>query len=210
MGEAFDIDNWNRKEIYNLYKDYDDPFFNISTYIEISSLYKFCKEENHSFNLSLLYLSTETINDLMEFKLRIINGNLVLFDEIHCGSTIFHEDNSFSFAYFRRRKDLNEFEKEGRAVIDAQLKNKVFDPKNDFHDIIHHSVIPWTSFTSIKHARKISMADSIPKIVVGKYFTDDNKLQLPVSVEVHHALMDGYHVGQYFSIIQQKINDLPK
>ena len=210
MGEAFDIDNWNRKEIYNLYKDYDDPFFNISTYIEISSLYKFCKNQNHSFNLSLLYLSTETTNELMEFRLRIVNGVLVLFTEIHCGSTILHEDNSFSFGYFKRRKDLNEFEKEGRAVIDAQLKNKVFDPKNDFHDIIHHSVIPWTSFTSIKHARKISIGDTIPKIVFGKFFTDDKKLKLPVSVEVHHALMDGYHVGQYFSIIQQKIDDLPK
>ena len=154
-------------------------------------------------------MSTETVNELLEFRLRIVDTHLVLFNEIHCGSTILHPDNSFSFGYFQRRKSLDEFEREGREIIEAQLKNKFFDPKNDYHDIIHHSVIPWTSFTAIKHARKFSIGDTIPKIVFGKYFTDDNKLMLPASVEVHHALMDGYHVGQYFYLLQQKINNLP-
>jgi chloramphenicol O-acetyltransferase type A len=29
---------------------------------------------------------------------------------------------------------------------------------------------------------------------------------MPVSVEVHHALVDGLHVGQYFEQLQQNFN----
>ena len=30
------------------------------------------------------------------------------------------------------------------------------------------------------------------------YKNKEGKLTLPFSVQVHHALMDGYHVGMYF------------
>ena len=73
-------------------------------------------------------------------------------------------------------------------------------------------VIIWTifvSFTSIKHARKGDEADKgIPKIVFGKLFSENNNKKMPFSVEVHHALMDGLHVGKLIDKMQQYINSL--
>jgi len=31
---------------------------------------------------------------------------------------------------------------------------------------------------------------------------------MPFSIEVHHALMDGLHVGEFLEIFQDKINSL--
>jgi chloramphenicol O-acetyltransferase type A len=208
MYQQFNIEEWNRKHIYHLFSTYDDPFFNICSNVEVTALNTFCKSRNYSFSLALLYFSMEAANELPEFRLRTIDNKLVLFDSIHCGCTIFHEDATFSFCYFNRKGTLQDFLKNSRNLIDEQHKKRTFDPKTTDVDLIHHSVIPWTSFTSIKHAKKLNTGDTIPKIAFGRYFENENKLMLPISVEVNHALMDGYHVGQYLTILQHKMNAL--
>jgi chloramphenicol O-acetyltransferase type A len=49
--------------------------------------------------------------------------------------------------------------------------------------------------------------DSIPRIAWGKYFEENGKIKLPLSVQVHHALVDGLHVGQYFNAIQEILDN---
>lgn len=73
--------------------------------------------------------------------------------------------------------------------------------------LIYYSVIPWISFTSFSHARNYSTRESIPKIVLGKITEQNNSLTMPVSVEVHHSLMDGLHVGKYFKLLQEILNE---
>jgi chloramphenicol O-acetyltransferase type A len=67
-------------------------------------------------------------------------------------------------------------------------------------------VIPWTSFTSLKHARRFAKDDSISKIVFGKFFQEGNVLKLPISVEVNHAMMDGFQIGKYLNELQKMIS----
>src|SRR5829696_2574101 len=40
------------------------------------------------------------------------------------------------------------------------------------------------------------------KIAFGKYREDGGRIMMPVSVEVHHALMDGLHVGRYLERLE--------
>jgi len=77
-----------------------------------------------------------------------------------------------------------------------------FDGRNNDLDIIHYSIIPWISFTSFSHPRNYGTNDSIPKIVFGKYYQEKDHFKIPISIEVHHALMDGYHLGQYLYHLQ--------
>ncbi|MBG7630682.1 MAG: chloramphenicol acetyltransferase, partial [Bacteroidetes bacterium] len=44
--------------------------------------------------------------------------------------------------------------------------------------------------------------------VFGGLFNENGSKKIPFSVEVHHALMDGYHVGLLFKNMQQYINNL--
>lgn len=60
--------------------------------------------------------------------------------------------------------------------------------------------------TWIVPARAFSYKSSIPKISFGKMLTEGNKKLMPVSIHVHHALMDGFHVGAYIDLFQQLMN----
>lgn len=70
-------------------------------------------------------------------------------------------------------------------------------------DLIHVSVILWRSFTCIKHPRVFKDYDSIPKLVFGKVFKTKEKYFMSVSVDVHHALMDGHHASAFFNKIEE-------
>jgi chloramphenicol O-acetyltransferase type A len=66
--------------------------------------------------------------------------------------------------------------------------------------------VPWIRFTSLSHARAFSFPDSIPKISFGKMVEEGGRQSMPMSIHVHHALMDGFHVGQYIDLFEELMN----
>ena len=202
--KTFNISTWHRKSSFEFFKDFEDPFFNITAQVDVTNLYHKCKAEGSSFFLASLHASNWAANQLEGFKLRLQDDQVVYFDHIDLGSTVLFEDNSFGFCYFKYIDDWNIFSSQSQKRLDDFRAQKSFDPALNQKDLIHYSVIPWVAFTSFKHARKKRKDDSIPKIVFGKRFQQGERHILPVSVEVHHALMDGFDVGQYFQLFEEK------
>jgi chloramphenicol O-acetyltransferase type A len=65
--------------------------------------------------------------------------------------------------------------------------------------------LPWVSFTSFAHARTPGRGESVPRIAFGKFSIENEQTMLPISVEVHHALMDGLHVGRFLNRFQEML-----
>ena len=65
--------------------------------------------------------------------------------------------------------------------------------------------MPWVNFSG--HKEPVSgLQDSVPKIAFGKATYMNNELIMNVSVNVNHALADGYHVGLFSEKFQQYLN----
>ena len=45
----------------------------------------------------------------------------------------------------------------------------------------------------------------MPKISFGKFTRENDRTVMPFSVEVHHALVDGLHVGRYIARIEEML-----
>ncbi|MCT4587216.1 MAG: CatA-like O-acetyltransferase [Carboxylicivirga sp.] len=54
-----------------------------------------------------------------------------------------------------------------------------------------------------------TLPDSCPKITFGKMTDEHGVKTMPVSIHVHHALVDGYHVGQFVEKYQRLMNEKP-
>ena len=85
------------------------------------------------------------------------------------------------------------------------LVNLKDEPGRD--DLLFVTSIPWVSFTNITHPISMHPVDSIPRISWGKYFEENGKTKLPLSVQAHHALVDGIHTGRYFELIQDMLDN---
>lgn len=198
-------ETWSRKGTYNYFKEFELPFFNITANVDVTNLKLRCDEDGHSYFLTSLFFAMKAANDISEFKLRIHEEEVIQYNAVRVGSTIQYDDHSFGFCYFPYLEFLDEFLESGKELLEKSHAEKSFEPKDGSDDLLHFSVIPWLHFNGFKHARRIGKEDSIPKIVFGKYELHENKLLMPVNVEVHHALADGYHVGRFFEKFQEYI-----
>lgn len=205
MYKTLDTTTWKRREVFHFFRKFDDPFFNVSANVDVTELYDFCKKNKLSFTLASLHCSTSAANSIEEFRMRLVGGEVRTYDLIHPSLTVLHDDETFSFCYLEMQPALVDFVANGRAKIDEQLRNRQLDPGDDEHDKYHYSIMPWVSFTAVKHARRFGREDSVPKIVFGKIFEENGRRKMPISVEANHALMDGLHVGRYFERFQQEV-----
>jgi chloramphenicol O-acetyltransferase type A len=203
-----DIIAWPRRATYEFFEDYEDPFFNLSANVDVTALYDFCKRNELSYALTVLFYSQLAANQIREFRIRLLNGRLVEFDSIEATQTILNNDETFSFAYFEARSDVFEFNSAGRDALEKYKRLKTFDVERDRLDLIYYSVIPWVSFTSFKHASRIDRTQTVPRIVFGKRSVEGDRQKMPVSVEANHTIMDGLHVGRYFILLQGLIDAL--
>ena len=206
MFKEVDINAWERRSTYEFFLDYDDPFFNIAANLDVTRLYRFCKTNDVAFSLAILFVSQETANEIREFRLRILDEKVVEFDRVEATQTILNDDETFSFCYFEHKDDIIEFDRAGKLARDKYKKLKTFDVETHRVDLIYYSAIPWISFTSFKHAARRNNRQTVPRMVFGKIFDEGDKKKLPFSVEVHHALVDGIHVGKLFNLFQAKLD----
>jgi chloramphenicol O-acetyltransferase type A len=204
------IENWKRRSTYEFFKDFEDPFFNLTAPVDVTAPLGFCKANGLSFALNSVYCSLRAANSIPELKLRIVGGKVVEFEKIHATQTVLNDDETFSFCYFEYLNDPFEFDRAGRASLDKYKLLKTFDVETDRLDLIYYSVIPWVSFTSFKHASRHDNRQTVPRMVYGKLYQSAGRMLLPHSVEVHHALADGLHVGQYFEALQATMDGFGK
>lgn len=203
---TLNIGTWSRKEQFLFFRDYDNPFFNICTQVDVSNFRNLCQKNQISFFLATLFASIKAANLTEEFRYRIKNESVIVYDSINAGSTILNADNTFSFCYFTYASDFNDFYANAQCALQDIKTKPGLNPQDSRNDLIHYSVLPWFSFTSFSHAKKFSKNDSIPKIVFGKYQEIGSIYKMPLSIEVNHALVDGVHVANYLKNMQEILN----
>jgi chloramphenicol O-acetyltransferase type A len=208
MPRYLDTESWSRRHLFRLFKDYDDPSFNVCADVDATRLLDFTRSRGLSFFVTYHFLSTKTANELEAFRYRLRGGRVLVHERVDAGSTFLLADDSFTFVYFDFTEDFRAFHDAAVATIErARVEAPPLDAREDRDDLIYHSVLPWVSFTSISHARDSRRQNGIPKISFGKYREAGGRIWMPVSVEVHHALMDGLHVGRYFERLQSHFDD---
>jgi chloramphenicol O-acetyltransferase type A len=203
-----DISSWPRRTTFEFFKNYNDPYFNIAANVDVTKVRRFCRENKLSFSIAALFYTQQAANSIREFRLRMLGETVVEFESIEATQTILNDDETFSFCHFEARPTVFEYVEAGRAARERYLNLKTFDVEADRVDLIYYSVIPWISFTSFKHANRGDNRQTVPRIVFGKVFVDAGREMMPLSVEAHHAMMDGLHVGRFFEGFQAAVDSL--
>jgi len=208
MKTEIDIENWERKDHYNFFRKFTEPFWGITVNIDCTQAYLKSKEIGFSFYLYYLYQSLKAANEIKEFRYRIENDKLFCYDVIHATPTVDRDDGTFGFSVFEYKKKLDDFIISAKIETERVRKTKGLNIEVDnCENVIHYSTIPWIQFTSLSHSRHFGFNDSIPKISFGKTFEENGKKKMPVSIHVNHALVDGIHIGKYLELFQKLLNE---
>ncbi len=203
--KKLNVHTWNRKKHFEFFNTFQDPFFAVTTPMDVTKAYDFAKASGNSFFAVYLHDCMKAVNAVEPFRYRIENENeVVIHEAIHASATIMRPDKTFGFSFIDYNADFELF-KQNIEAEKARIINSddLFPPKNS-EDCVFCSALPWVSFTGHKepfHGKK----ESVPRIAFSKMEATNNKKILSVSVSVNHALMDGYHVGQFTEKFQENL-----
>jgi len=202
MADYLDLATWPRRDAFEFFRRFDKPFFNVCTRLDVARL-KAALPAGTGLTLACYFIALRLANRHQPFRLRIEGDRVRVREVVHGSTTVLRDDGeSFFFAELEYHDDFGAFAAKAGAAIDAARSMRAaFDPKPDDVARVFFTSLPWLHFTSFSHARNWRKDgggdDSIPRFALGRADADGERLWLPLSIEVHHALMDGVHVGRY-------------
>jgi chloramphenicol O-acetyltransferase type A len=203
MAVFLNTDAWARREAFEYFRGFDKPYFNLCVRLDAAPLKAAAAARCASFTLASHFVALRLANLHEPFRYRLEGGRVRIHAAVHGSTTVLRDDESFGFATLQHTADFTAFCAQGNAAMAAvRTRQRPFEPDVDEAALVHFTTLPWLHFTSFSHARNWSREDSVPKIAFGRLQAEGERLWLPFSVEVHHALMDGLHVGRYVQDVE--------
>jgi chloramphenicol O-acetyltransferase type A len=182
------------------FRGFDKPYFSLCARVDVAALERRIAALGAGASLALGYhfIALKLANTIEPFRLRLEGGQVMVDDVVHGSTTVLRGDGSFGFAALALHEDFVRFAAAARQTIEAARTGAVpFEPGRTDAAVIYFTTLPWVHFTSFSHARNWGREDSIPRFAFGRIDAEEARRWLPVSIEVHHALMDGVHVGEF-------------
>ena len=201
-----DFETWPRREHFAVFNTFEFPHFSLCANLDLTSFLSFIRQKEISFNLAIVYLITRAANMIPEFRYRIRAGTVIEHEVVHPSTTIMGEEDVFSFCTLEYVEDFFEFtEQAARKIERVKKRPRLLKEDQARDDLFFMTAIPWVSFTSFMHPLILQPVDSIPRFAWGKYFEEGKRVKMPLSVQGHHAVMDGLHAGRFYSVMQESI-----
>ena len=204
-----DLDTWPRRDAFDYFRGFDKPYFNVCLRVDVSRLKQAVADTRAgSLTLAYYFIALRLANLHEAFRYRMEGQRVRVHAVVGGSTTVLRDDGSFGFADFDDQPTFAAFAAPAAAAIDASRERRTpFEPKPEAQACIHFTSLPWLHFSSFSHARNWRREDSIPKLAFGRIDVDGARAWMPLSVEVHHALMDGLHVGRYVQAFEAALLD---
>ncbi|MBN2897756.1 MAG: chloramphenicol acetyltransferase CAT [Clostridia bacterium] len=210
MFNLIDLKTWPRGQMFHYFSEIVPTSYSMTVDLDITRFRKSLQERGFKFFPAYLWLVTKMLNEQIEFKVAKVDGRLGYWECLTPLYAHFHEDDrTISLMWTVYDDDFHVFY---RNYLENQRAY------GDNHGVLsqHHllppanaytvSSIPWIPF---KHFAIHSVGDRpyyFPTIEVGKFREEHGKIKLPLSITVHHATTDGWHVNQFLEDLQQAMD----
>lgn len=206
MFKKIDKECWTRKEYFEHYFSNVPCTYSITVKLDITRI----KERKQKLYPTMLYYLTTVVNRHAAFRTAINeNGELGVYGEMLPCYTVFHKDTeTFSNLWTAYTPNLEDF---CAAYEDDMLRygkqpgmiGKPAIPANSFTV----SMLPWATFEGFNLNLQKGYDYLKPIFTMGKYYRKKERILLPLAIQVHHAVCDGFHVCRFINELQALINN---
>lgn len=197
-----DLQTWERKEHYKHFINEVVCTYSTTTNLDITNL------KSTRIYPAIIWLLTSTVNQMPEFRTTLTSEGVGIYDDMHPAYTIFNQKNkNFSGIWTEFNSDYNVFLHSYELDTAKYTSSTNYAPKpNRPSNTFDISMIPWFTFTSFNINVFADGKYLLPIFTLGKYFDENGKRKIPLAIQVHHAVCDGYHVGRFVETLQTMID----
>ena len=200
--KLIDLEHWERREYYEHFLKEVICSYSVVVNVDITPL----KEQR--LYPAMIWLLTKTVNEMPEFRTCLTEDGPGIYDSMHPMYTVFNkEKKTFSGIWSWYCDDYDSFLKNYERDEKEFSKSVRYEPKPGTPaNAFNISMVPWLEFSSLNLNIHSDGSYLLPIFTMGKYAERDGKRMLPLAIQVHHAVCDGYHVALFVEKLQQHIN----
>ena len=204
--QKIERENWARREYFEHYFSQVPCTYSMTVKLDITQLV----EHRDKLYPSMLYALTTVVNRHPEFRTAINEkGELGIYSDMLPCYTVFHSDTeTFSNLWTAYTPDREAF----CAAYEADLQQyggrtgfigKPDVPPNHFPV----SMVPWASFEGFHLHLQKGYDYLLPIFTMGKFYPEQDRWLLPLAIQVHHGVCDGFHLCRFVNELQDLVND---
>lgn len=203
-----DMENYPRRNHFEYFSSLAYPYVGLTVNVDITDALSLIKSQHLPFFLTLCYCVSQAANAVPQFRQRILNGQIIEFDHCQTSHTVALADETYCYCTLDSSMSFEKYiPYAAKAQEEAKLQNSIEENETDVLDKFFISSLPWISYTAL--VQPVPMpADSNPRISWGKYFTQEGRTLLPVSILCHHALVDGVHLARFYEKLDEALVEI--
>lgn len=199
-----DRETWPRKEYFDHYFSQIPCTYSAVFQLDITRL----RWERQKLYPTMLYHIAGEVNHWKEFRTALNGaGQLGVYDRMRPCYTVFHpESETFSNLWTEYDPDYQAFCAAYRRDVaqygsNLGLEGKPNTPENTFPV----SMLPWAGFQGFNLNLQKGYDFLLPIFTMGKYQEENGRTLLPLAVQVHHAVCDGFHLCRFVNGLQERL-----
>ena len=199
-----DLATWPRAAQFRFFRTYDRPHYAVTSRLDVTAVMA-RKATGLSPYRACLHAIGVGIHAVPELCMRFRGENVVRHDMITLSMTVPTQAGSFGYAYVPFVADFTSFDLQAKALIDRTAAGADLAPNDgERDDLAYLSCMPWLDYTAINNALP-GPQDCIPLVTWGRIVDHGGRFDMAMTLEVHHALVDGAQVGAYFAAVQDAL-----
>lgn len=201
-----DLEHWPRREYFEHYTAHVPCTYAITVQVDVTPI------AAHGVRLypAMLYALTTIVNRHEEFRTaQQEDGQLGVYASMLPCYTVFHKGTeTFSSIWTEYHPSFPDFLAAYEADLATYgncqgLMGKSDVPENNFPV----SMLPWRTFQGFELYLPKSNDYFVPIFTMGRTFAQDGRTLLPLSIQVHHGVCDGFHVCRFVEELEQLIQE---
>ena len=207
-------EEYYRKGVFRHFSEDCKCSTSMTAKIDVSELVTYSKKTDTKFYINFLYILSKVLNSRDDYKMGYLweTKQLICYDTINPTQYIFHEDSEtctpvytyynedYDIFYNNAVKDIENAKKTHKYGLDTANHPNWFDA----------SYISWLSYDSLNIELPDGYLFFAPIVNWGRYREENEKLLMPVSVRLNHAVADGFLLANVFRLLQKETDSFVK
>lgn len=204
------VNTWPMAQSFHYYTQTAPTSYTINIAMDVTNMRHALKAHGYKFFPAYLWLVTRAVNNVRELRIAVKDGILGYWETLTPAYPQFHKDDSTTSLLWTEYDDCftdfyNHYIEDTAKHSKSHgiLTSKGIPLPNAY--II--SCIPWFTFISFSLHNHGIKDYYFPSFEAGGFVETDGKITMPLSVTVHHATTDGYHLKMFFQQLQYAMNN---
>lgn len=210
--KLIDPSKWNRKEYFEHYRNAIPCTYSITLNLNITHLYSVIKKRDIKLYPATIYLLSLIVNKYDEFRMALDeSGNVGVFDLLHPSYTVLQKKSgTFTNIWTEFSSDFSKFYQDFLSDVQNYSEMDGFFAKpNAPLNTFPISSLPWISFNGFNLNIPKGVDYLLPIFTMGKFFEQNGQKWLPLAIQAHHSVCDGYHIGLFVNDLQEAMDTFP-